>query len=69
MSQFTTISTTDRSSGWTDYYTVIHKKRGSTSVIITLEKKLVSVWPSCIVDADIIFLPCGFYLLLLFFLA
>jgi len=24
------------------------------------------LWPTCVADADIIFLPCGFYLLLLY---
>ena len=27
------------------------------------------LWPPCVADADIIFLPCDFHLLLLFFLA
>jgi len=26
-------------------------------------------WPPCVADADIIFLPCGFFYLLSFFLA
>jgi len=29
----------------------------------------VWLWPPCVADADIIFLPCGFFFLLIFFLA
>jgi len=28
-----------------------------------------SLWPPCVADADIIFLPCGFFFLLSFFLS
>ena len=30
---------------------------------------IVFLWPPCVADADIIFLPCGFFLLSSFFLA
>jgi len=39
-------------------------------LLYSSHKFLSFLWSSCIADVDIIFLPCGFYLLLLhFFLA
>jgi len=33
----------------------------------TLEIDVIFIWPPCVADADIIFLPCGFFLLFIFF--
>jgi len=47
-------------------YTVIHKKRGSTFVIATLEK-LDWLWPPYVIGQATIFSSCHLFYLLLFF--
>ena len=35
---------------------------GKAVIQLLSEKMRLSLWPPCVADADIIFLPCGFFL-------
>jgi len=47
--------------------TVIAHAAHSLYVMVTSLARFLLLWLPCVADADIIFLPCGFFLLFVFF--